>query len=484
MRRYALLAASVVAVLVLGAVAVLTQLDSISTVGRIHRADRIEQQRTLAGLTDQYLSFTFLSTQDAAATTPWELTPDNASDRAALRSLVRSSPLTSYGAALVSLTGTPLTSYPSSSALPAAKDPGLVPLRTDLLAGAPGLSDVMHVHGAPLVGFAVPVVRGDHPLAILVTFADVREWPLQGYDAKLHIGSEAESLVVDRAGTVAAAGGLVKLGTSVGKLPSVVRSGRTGLVTYRDGTRHMLASFGPAGHGWTAITIQPASAFSGDLDRSHRLAILALALLLCVVVMMLLVFHHKRQRVLARLAEQRLYDPLTGVGQRTLFEIRLHEALARWQRQRQRFAVLYCDVDGFKGINDRFGHNAGDQTLVAIAQRIKDAVRSTDLVVRLGGDEFAVVMECMSIAEAEHAAQRIRGHVARPITLNGKMLSPSVSVGGALLADGDVSADELLHEADMAMYQAKRGEGCQVVVVAHDAETVSSPVGYPADSAP
>ncbi|HET7311276.1 MAG TPA: diguanylate cyclase [Mycobacteriales bacterium] len=465
MRRYALLAISVIAVVVLGAVAVLTQLDSGGTINRIHRADRTEQQRTLAGLTDQYLSFTFLSTQNAAAASPWRLTPDNASDKAALHALVHSSPLTSYGAALVTLAGMPLTSYPSSAALPPVTDPGLASLRRDLLAGRPGLSDVMHVGQTPLVAFAVPVVRGDHALGLLVTFADVREWPLQGYDAKLHIGKDAQSLVVDRTGTVAAAGGTVQVGSKLTPLPAVVHSGQTGLVSYRSGSRDVVASYGPAGHGWTAVTIQPASAFSGDLDRSHRLAILALAMLLSLVMVLLLVFHHNRQRVLARLAEQRLYDPLTGVGQRALFEIRLQEALARWQRHRQRFAVLYCDVDGFKGINDEFGHNAGDQTLTVIAQRIKDAVRTTDLVVRLGGDEFAVVMECATTAETEQAAQRIRGHIARPITLNGQLLSPAVSVGGALLADGDVSADELLHEADMAMYQAKRDGGCHVVVV-------------------
>jgi diguanylate cyclase (GGDEF)-like protein len=475
MRRYALLAASVIAVVVLGAVAVLTQLDAGSTVTRVHRAERVEQQRTLAGLTDQYLSFTFLSTQNAAATVPWQLTPGNREDKAALRALVTSSPLTSYGAALVSLAGKPLAAYPSSSALPAATEPGLAPLRADLLAGQPGLSDVMHVGGTPVVGFAVPVLHGDHTLAILLTFADARAWPLQGYDAKLHIGPSAQSVVIDRTGTIAAAGSGLNVGDRIGTLPAPVRSGGTGLVHYRSGARDLVASYGPAGHGWTAITIQPSSEFSGDLDRSHRLAILALALLLSLVMMLLLVFHHKRARVLARLAEQRLYDPLTGLGQRALFEIRLHEALARWQRHQQRFAVLYCDVDSFKGINDQFGHNAGDQTLAAIAQRITDAVRSTDLVVRLGGDEFAVVMDCTTAAEVEQAAQRIRSTVARPISVSGKLLSPSVSVGGALLADGAVSSDELLHEADMAMYQAKRDGGCHVNVVAQNVSVGSSP---------
>jgi diguanylate cyclase (GGDEF)-like protein len=235
-----------------------------------------------------------------------------------------------------------------------------------------------------------------------------------------------------------------------------------------------VASYGPAGHGWTALTIQPASAFSGDLDRSHRLAMLALAMLLSLVVMLLIVFHHKRQRVLARLADQRLRDPLTGLAQRALFEIRLNESMARWQRNHQRFAVLYCDVDDFKGINDRFGHRAGDEALIAIAQRIADSVRTTDLVVRLGGDEFAVVMETASATETQQAAERICRVVATPITVAGRTVCPTISVGAALVTDGDVTADELLHEADMAMYDAKRNGSGGVVVVARDAAASAS----------
>jgi diguanylate cyclase (GGDEF)-like protein len=482
MRRHVLLAASIIAVVVLGAFAALTQLDSVSKVNRVHRADRLEQQRTLAGLTDQYISFTFLSTRDAAAASPWRLTPDDPHDRAALRSLVHASPLTSYGASLVSLTGVPLTSYPSSSALPSPLDPAFAPMRRDLLAGQPGLSDVAHVGATPLVAFAVPVVRGDRTLAILVTFADVRAWPLQGYDAKLHVGPSSESVVIDRAGIIAAAGRAADVGSPLRNMPGKVRSGGVGMVSYHVGSRHLVASYGGAGHGWTALTIQPASAFSGDLDRSHRLAMLALAMLFSLVVMLLIVFHHKRQRVLARLADERLRDPLTGLAQRALFEIRLNESMARWQRNRQRFAVLYCDVDDFKSINDRFGHRAGDEALVAIARRIADAVRSTDMVVRLGGDEFAVVMETASAAETERAAERICDLVATTITVGGRTFCPSISVGAALVADGDVSADELLHEADMAMYDAKRDSRGRVVVVSRDA-AVSATAVHVADNA-
>src|SRR5205807_381244 len=121
------------------------------------RADRVTLQTTLAGLTEQYMQFTFLSTKSAADAASWQLRPNDPRDRAVLRSLVQTSPLTGYGAALVSLTGAPLTAYPSESALPPATDPGFNALRGDLLGGKPGLSNVMHVNKTDVVAFAVPI---------------------------------------------------------------------------------------------------------------------------------------------------------------------------------------------------------------------------------------------------------------------------------------------------------------------------------------
>lgn len=467
MRRFTLLASSVVAVIVLGALAVWSQVDASSKVGAVHRDDRVQLQSTLAGLTQQYLSFTFLSTKSAADDTPWVLTPNNATDRRALSAIVRTSPLTSYGAALVSLTGRPITAYPSTAALPSANDPGFAAMRLDLLSGQPGLSDVMHVGDVPVVAFAVPITAGGHYIGLLVTFADLRTWPLQGYDAQMHIGAGSQSIVTDRQGYLVAATDPAQIGHRLSDVPHVIVGGRTGFTAFdaHSGAR-MVASYGPAGHGWTAATVQPAASFSGVIDRSHHRELLALAALLSLVVLLLVVFHHKRQQVLGRLADERLYDPLTGIGQRGVFMMRMDAALARLRRHHRPLGVLYCDVDGFKGVNDRHGHNVGDQVLTAVAQRMCAAVRDTDMVARLGGDEFAVVIEETSVEEVQRIAERVRRSVSEPIVVNGRSLTPRISVGGAVVDGHDGTTDELMHAADLAMYQAKSsGTGCLVVDV-------------------
>jgi len=477
MRRFALLAASVVAVVVLGALAVWAQWDSGATADRARRADRVTLQTTLAGLTEQYMQFTFLSTKSAADSVHWQLRAEDPRDRAALRALVQTSPLTSYGAAVVSLTGAPLTAFPSESALPPSTDPGFDALRGDLLAGQPGLSAVMHARGTDVVAFAVPITVADHPVALLVTFADIRSWPLQGYDAKLHVGAHSKSYVVDGAGTVAAATDPAELGRHLGALAHVNAAKPAGFVSFRTGGSTMAMSYGPAGQGWTAVTVQPAETFSGALDRSRQLQSLALASLLSMVVLLLVLFHHKRQHALARLAEERLYDPLTGLGQRGVFELRVRAALARHKRHHLPMAVLFCDVDSFKEINDEHGHNTGDQLLAAIAKRISDSIRDTDMVARFGGDEFAVVMEDATGDDAATVAQRIRHNVSASFTVNGREMTPSVSIGVAVLTQGESTLDELLHEADMAMYHAKRtGAGQQVLTVsAHGDVAVPRP---------
>ena len=466
MRRFVMVVASIVAVVVLGGVAVWTQFDGASTVARVHRNDRLQLQSTLAGLTSQYLQFTFLSSKDAADSTSWSLRPGDARDHAALASLVRTSPLTSYGAAVVSLTGQPLTAYPSLGALPAPTDPGYAPLRRDLLAKQPGLSDVMKAKSnVPVVAFAVPISRGGNVAGLLVTFADVRQWPLQGYDARLRIDRDANSVVIDRTGLLVAASNVHSLGQRITGLPPQVTSGSSGVITTNVAGARTLVSYGPAGHGWTALTMQPVAAFSGALDRSRKFEVFALAALLTLAVVLLVVFHHKRQQALTRLAEDRLYDPLTGLGQRGVFQMKLEAGLARRRRHGLPLAVLYCDLDGFKLINDQHGHNTGDKLLAAVANRINGAIRDTDLAARLGGDEFVVVLEEASAAEAQEIAERIRRAVGESLTLYGRELAPRISVGAAVVVTGDARPDELLHEADLAMYQAKRGgQGVKVVV--------------------
>jgi diguanylate cyclase (GGDEF)-like protein len=166
----------------------------------------------------------------------------------------------------------------------------------------------------------------------------------------------------------------------------------------------------------------------------------------------------------ARYRHAALHDPVTGLGNRRLLGLRLGEAL----EQARPVAVMLVDLDDFKVVNDTLGHAAGDELLVAVAQRMRRNVRPDDLVVRLGGDEFAVLLlDRESQAEAETVAQRVLAAIDQPYTVHGKPARVGASIGlvtsGAQL-DGEarVGAAELVDRADQAMYEAKRAGKCQV----------------------
>ncbi|HET7457678.1 MAG TPA: EAL domain-containing protein [Gemmatimonadaceae bacterium] len=166
----------------------------------------------------------------------------------------------------------------------------------------------------------------------------------------------------------------------------------------------------------------------------------------------------------AQLTQQALHDPLTGLANRALFRDRVGHALARTDRTRDAVGVLFLDVDDFKTVNDSLGHHAGDQLLVTVAERLLNATRGCDTVARLGGDEFAVLLENVrTLEDAVTVAERIVRSVRAPFTLGGRDGRVTVSVGVAR-ASGEVGPDELLRDADLAMYRAKaRGKGCYQV---------------------
>jgi diguanylate cyclase (GGDEF)-like protein/PAS domain S-box-containing protein len=155
------------------------------------------------------------------------------------------------------------------------------------------------------------------------------------------------------------------------------------------------------------------------------------------------------------------YDSLTGLANRRLLVERLEQALRRVPLDRKTHALIFVDVDRFKSINDSLGHVTGDEFLVAIAARMRGVVRSHDLLARFGGDEFVVLLEDVGGAEmAVTAARRICGAVKQPMVLpDGYELVASVSIGIALTEPGK-TADDVLRDADVAMYDAKaRGGG-------------------------
>ena len=148
-------------------------------------------------------------------------------------------------------------------------------------------------------------------------------------------------------------------------------------------------------------------------------------------------------------------DPLTGLANRASYVDRLEQALQRAGRD-GRVGVLFLDLDDFKSVNDRLGHQQGDALLCEVVHRLSRSVRRENLVARLGGDEFTVLVEDASdLSDLEAVAARIREALHPPIRLEGAELSVRASIGIALSRPGQDGVSALLHEADLAMYAEK-----------------------------
>lgn len=155
------------------------------------------------------------------------------------------------------------------------------------------------------------------------------------------------------------------------------------------------------------------------------------------------------------------HDPLTGLCNRLRFEQDLHDTLAIARQSGTRVALVFIDLNGFKAINDRFGHAAGDQVLVTLARRLQQALRDSDTVARLGGDEFVAVLQGLSAQrepqdEAATIAAKLLAALMPPIDLAQGRQQVGASLGIALFPEHGTSVDRLLHCADQAMYEAKR----------------------------
>jgi len=159
----------------------------------------------------------------------------------------------------------------------------------------------------------------------------------------------------------------------------------------------------------------------------------------------------------AELQRRALTDPLTGIANRLLVSDRIQQALRRLERRPRAVVVVGLDLDRFKLINDTLGHHAGDQVLIAVANRLVETARPADTVARLGGDEFIIVAEGMHTdAEASAFAERILFALRKPIHLGGEELRTSASVGYTLTRDPDSYPSDLLRQADLALYRAKQ----------------------------
>ncbi len=168
----------------------------------------------------------------------------------------------------------------------------------------------------------------------------------------------------------------------------------------------------------------------------------------------------ERKRLEEQLTHQAFHDPLTGLANRALFRDRVSHALALAQRQTHPITVLFLDLDDFKRVNDSLGHAEGDRLLISAAERFLSCARAADTVARLGGDEFAILIEHASDPDGRtELLERLATAMGHPFTLSGNQLQVTASIGVATAAIGD-TADDLLRNADVAMYAAKRrGKG-------------------------
>lgn len=226
--------------------------------------------------------------------------------------------------------------------------------------------------------------------------------------------------------------------------------------------------------------LQPPSWWTPD----HALVILACVLTGTLAVLAWVVVLRRRvelQANLLRESEERfrhmaLHDALTGLATRLVLQDRLGVALERAKRLQTGLGLLMLDLDGFKGINDTFGHHAGDEVLRTAANRLTDAVRSSDTVVRMGGDEFVVLLTDLAGPKAaETVAANMVAALAQPVSFDGAEVPISVSIGICTSFTVGLDAETLLRQADAALYSAKaQGRNC-FHVFAVDADSRPDP---------
>jgi diguanylate cyclase (GGDEF)-like protein len=183
-------------------------------------------------------------------------------------------------------------------------------------------------------------------------------------------------------------------------------------------------------------------------------------------------FAIERKRAELELTHRALHDELTGLPNRVLLIDRVERALSRIDRGSRWVAVLFVDLNGFKHVNDTFGHAAGDALLAVVGERLSSMLRASDTVARFGGDEFVMVCEHVSFeSQAIEIAGRLRDALAQPVQFGGDELSVHASVGIAMASDGFNKAEELISIADQAMFRAKETGAAFEVVTPETAES-------------
>ncbi|RTE67436.1 GGDEF domain-containing protein [Amphritea opalescens] len=217
----------------------------------------------------------------------------------------------------------------------------------------------------------------------------------------------------------------------------------------------------PHRHEWKLISLASDADFSAAY-RNMLPPLIMFFILTSIItgVGTLLYFRIQRKHLTAQQKIEQLahFDQLTGLYNRNLFIELLELQLAQSRRKKEPLAVIYMDLDHFKPINDQYGHQAGDFVLKEAATRMREVLRDTDSIARLGGDEFAAILPSHGTRrQLSIIAQRVIASMQQPINYNGQVINISLSIGIAIHFKGQ-PLEALLHEADLAMYEAKRSK--------------------------
>jgi signal transduction histidine kinase len=364
-KRFIPLVVSIAVVVAVAFVGLLQSGRANAKAQQIRRDDRVSEEATLAGLTNQFIQFALKDAYDFASVEPLSLKSGDPKDTAQIRAYVKRSALLSYGGALVGLSGQPINAFVDGPGLPAATDPGYVPLRTALLAGKPGISTVMKTNGVPVVAMAVPVQQAGVTRAIYIGYFRADRNPLETYNERLHYGKTGKAILLDAAGTIIASTDRAEVGTLFGShaLLSTLESGQKGFTEYQDHGVRMVVSYVPDGiGGLVSITTQTASEFFGPIRSGGLHVALALIGLLVAAAAALFVMNHKRQMALAKAYEYKgqllanttheLKTPLTAIrGAAVTLGMRWRTMSA--EQVDQFLGIIHRRCDGLSKLTER-----------------------------------------------------------------------------------------------------------------------------------